>query len=77
VWIQNLLDANNVVQVYRTTGSAYTTGWLNDPDAQGQIETVGQGYVDDYESLELDPRNFGIPRLIYLGVKLNFDRINF
>ena len=77
IWIQNLLDANNVNDVYRTTGSAYSTGWLNDPDSQGQIETVGQGYVDDYQSLELDPRNFGIPRLIYLGLKLNFDRINF
>jgi len=77
VWIQNLLDVQNVNDVYRTTGSAYSTGWLNDPDAQGQITTVGQGYVDDYESLELDPRNFGIPRLIYLGLKLNFDRINF
>lgn len=77
VWVQNLLDANNVNSVYRSTGSAYTTGWLNDPDAQGQINTVGQGYVDDYESLELDPNNFGIPRLISLGLKLNFDRINF
>ena len=77
VWIQNLLDVDNVNNVYRTTGSPYTTGWLNDPDAQGQINTLGQGYVDDYESLELDPRNFGIPRLINLGLKLNFDRINF
>jgi outer membrane receptor protein involved in Fe transport len=77
VWIQNLLDANNVNNVYRSTGSPYSTGWLNDPDAQGQINTIGQGYVDDYESIETDPRNFGIPRLINLGVKLNFDRINF
>jgi outer membrane receptor protein involved in Fe transport len=77
IWIQNLLDANNVNSVYRSTGSAYSTGWLNDPDAQGQINTVGQGFVDDYQSLETDPNNFGIPRLINLGLKLNFDRINF
>jgi len=77
VWIQNLLDADNVNAVYRTTGSPYSTGWLNDPDAQGTINQQGQGYVDDYESLELDPRNFGFPRLINLGLKLNFDRINF
>jgi len=77
VWIQNLLDTDNVNDVYRTTGSAYSTGWLNDPDAQGTINQIGQGYVDDYESLELNPNNFGIPRLIYLGLRLNFDRINF
>jgi len=77
VWIQNLLNTDNVNSVWRTTGSPYTTGWLNDPDAQGQINTIGQGYVDDYQSLETDPKNFGIPRLIYLGLRLNFDRINF
>jgi outer membrane receptor protein involved in Fe transport len=77
VWIQNLLDADNVVAVYRSTGSPYTTGWMNDPDAQGTIQQLGQGYVKDYETLEKDPQNFGFPRLISLGLKLNFDRINF
>ncbi len=77
IWIQNLLNSDNVTQVYRSTGSAYSTGWLNDPDAQGTIAQVGPGYADDYQSLETDPNNFGIPRLIYLGLRLNFDRINF
>jgi len=77
VWIDNLLDADNVQGVWRSTGSAYTTNWLNDPDAQSQIQSIGEGYVKDYESLEKDPRNFGVPRLIKLGLKLNFDRINF
>ncbi|MCU0345127.1 MAG: TonB-dependent receptor, partial [Ignavibacterium sp.] len=77
VWIENLLDADNVVSVWRSTGSPYTTGWLNDPEAQGTIQQQGEGYVKDYESLEKDPNNFGIPRLIKLGLKLNFDKINF
>ncbi|MGB5287592.1 MAG: hypothetical protein WBN42_03825, partial [Ignavibacteriaceae bacterium] len=65
------------IGVWRSTGSPYTTNWLNDPDAQGTILQQGPGYVRDYETLEKDPRNFGIPRLIKLGLKLNFDRINF
>jgi hypothetical protein len=77
VWIQNLLDADNVEGVWRSTGSPYTTNWLNDPDAQSQIQSIGEGYAKDYESLEKDPQNFGIPRLINLGIKLNFDRITF
>jgi len=77
VWIDNLLDADNVQGVWRSTGSPYTTNWLNDPDAQSQIQSIGEGYARDYESLEKDPRNFGVPRLIKLGLKLNFDRINF
>ena len=77
VWVENLFDADNVVGVWRSTGSGLTTGWLNDPDAQGTILQQGEGYVKDYQTLEKDPRNFGIPRLIKLGLKLNFDRINF
>jgi outer membrane receptor protein involved in Fe transport len=77
VWIENLLDADNIVDVWRSTGSPYTTNWLNDPDAQGTIQQQGEGYVKDYETLEKDPSNFGIPRLIRLGLKLNFDRITF
>ena len=77
VWIENLLDSDNIVGVWRSTGSPYTTNWLNDPDAQGTIQQQGEGYVKDYESLEKDPNNFGIPRLIKLGLKLNFDRITF
>ncbi|MDH3269559.1 MAG: TonB-dependent receptor, partial [Ignavibacteria bacterium] len=77
VWIENLLDADNIVAVWRSTGSPYTTNWLNDPDAQGTIQQQGEGYVKDYETLEKNPQNFGIPRLIRLGLKLNFDRITF
>jgi len=77
VWIENLLDSDNIVGVWRSTGSPYTTNWLNDPDAQGTIQQQGEGYVKDYETLEKDPNNFGIPRLIRLGLKLNFDRITF
>jgi outer membrane receptor protein involved in Fe transport len=77
VWIENLLDTENAVNVWRSTGSPYTTNWLNDPDAQSTIQQQGEGYAKDYETLEKDPQNFGIPRLIKLGLKLNFDRITF
>ena len=77
VWIENLLDQDNTVNVWRSTGSPYTTGWLSDPDAQGTIQQQGEGYVKDYETLEKNPNNFGFPRLIKLGLKLNFDRITF
>ncbi|MFC2103590.1 TonB-dependent receptor domain-containing protein [Bacteroidota bacterium] len=77
IWIENLLDTDNSVDVWRSTGDPYTTGWLNDPDAQGTIQQRGEGYVKDYQTLEKRPRNFGIPRLIKLGLKLNFDRITF
>ncbi len=28
LWIENLLDADNIVNIYRSTGDAYSTGYL-------------------------------------------------
>lgn len=75
IWIENLLDADNVINVYRSTGSPYTTGWLLTPEGRTTAQQRGQGYVEDYMALERNPANFGIPRLIKLGFKLNFSNI--
>ena len=73
VWVQNLLDADNVVNVWRSTGDPYTTGFLLTQDGQNNIANRGEGYELDYKSLERDPDNFGIPRQIRLGLKINFN----
>ena len=75
LWIQNLFDADNVVNVWRSTGDPYTTGFLNTDLGKDAIALNGGGYVQDYTSLERDPNNFGIPRLIRLGLKINFKNI--
>jgi hypothetical protein len=77
VWIQNLFNAINVVSVYRSTGDPYTTGWLSTAEGKAAIGgTDGNFIAQDYMSLERDPGNFGIPRLIRLGLKLNFSNIS-
>jgi hypothetical protein len=77
VWIENLFNAVNPVTVYRSTGDPYTTGWLSTQEgiatAQGENGAIKAA---DYMSLERDPFNFGIPRLIRLGVKINFSNIS-
>ncbi|MBM4175192.1 MAG: hypothetical protein FJ213_03315 [Ignavibacteria bacterium] len=79
LWIDNLLDADNIVNVYRSTGSPYTTGYLNTD--RGQKVVLDSKYPElfkgDYELLERNPDNFGIPRQIRLGLKVNFSGINF
>lgn len=75
VWIENLFDADNVTDVYRSTGDAYTTGFLNTAQGKSLIALNGEGYRQDYTSLERDPANFGIPRLIKLGLRVNFTNI--
>ena len=71
LWIQNLFDAKNVVSVYRSTGSPSTTDWLNTPEGRATAQQSGEGYVQDYTSLEENPNNYGIPRLIRLGLKVD------
>ncbi len=79
VLIENLFDADNPVEVYRSTGSPYTTGWLNTSQARRikEDQRYPQLFEYDYKSLELNPFNFGIPRLIKLGLKVNFSNISF
>jgi len=71
LWIQNLTGAENVTLVWRSTGDPLTTGFLNTPEGQAAIQSNGEGFRQDYESLERDPVNFGIPQVIRLGLKVN------
>lgn len=79
LWIDNLFDADNVINVYRSTGSPWTTGYLNTP--KGKATMLSQRYPElyaaDYTTLERNPNNFGIPRQIKLGLKVNFSGIKF
>ena len=77
LWIQNLLDGDNITNVWRSTGDPYTTGFLNTQNGKNAAITNGEGYVQDYKSLEEDPVNFGIPRQIRLGLKMNFGNLTF
>jgi hypothetical protein len=80
LWIDNLLGSENVVDVWRSTGSATTTNFLNTPEGQAaalnnrNLNDGDDGFAQDYRSLENSPINFGTPRLIKLGVKFNFAR---
>ena len=77
VWVQNLFDVDNAVDVYRSTGDPYTSGYLSTEEGKAVASDQGPNYVSDYTALERDPLNFGIPRLIRLGFRLNFSNITF
>lgn len=80
--IENLLDSDNIVNVYRSTGDPYSTGFLQTEKGRNTAEsnfirTGTRGWEQDYKSLERNPFNFGIPRLIKVGLKVNFSKISF
>lgn len=79
LWVENLFDADNPVSVYQSTGDPYTTGWINTSEGRKTALSTPnpQGYISDYTAFERNPFNFGSPRLIKLGLKVNFAKITF
>ncbi len=77
VWIENVFDTDNPVSVYQSSGDPYTTGWLNTIEGQKVAASAKNpaAYISDYQARERDPFNFGIPRQIKLGLKVNFANI--
>jgi CarboxypepD_reg-like domain/TonB-dependent Receptor Plug Domain len=84
VYVQNLLDTKNVINVYQKTGNAYSDGFLNTTDGQQIIagERYTQRFADLYQALNYDNREaaittygydlFGSPRQLRVGVSINY-----
>jgi len=72
LWIQNLFDNDNIVDVWPSTGEPDNTAFLNTPQGQQEIQANGEGFIEDYKAFERDPENYGLPRLIRVGLRLEF-----
>ena len=74
LWVQNLFNTQNISRVYGYTGLANNDGWLSSPQGQQQAEneTRTQSYVDLYNAKVDNPYRYSIPRLVRLGLKMNF-----
>jgi outer membrane receptor protein involved in Fe transport len=79
VWVLNLLDRDNVIAVYETSGDAEATNWLEtDPGEDWQTalnephDSSGLTGRQKYELKQRDPSNFDIPREIRFGIRMSF-----
>jgi hypothetical protein len=86
VYVQNLLNTQNVINVYDQTGNAYNDGFLASSDAAGLItpgnQIYGPRFADLYQALNLTNREnvfaakgidfFSAPRQLRAGIMLNF-----
>jgi hypothetical protein len=74
LWISNLLNTQNVVNVYRYTGDPLDDGYLNSTrgiqDANNRLSP--ESFTDYYTMAEENIFNIGIPRTIRLGVRFDF-----
>lgn len=74
VLVNNVLNTKLITNVYSFTGSASDDGYLNSPHgkqaAQSQIDA--QTFAMLYKIRMDNPGNFGTPRMMNIGAKLNF-----
>ena len=72
--IQNLLNTQNILGVYRKTGNADDDGYLAAAEFQAgiQSQTDEQSFRDLYAVAVNNPFNYSRPRRIRLGLMLNF-----
>ena len=72
--VTNVFNTLNITDVYRATGNAGDDGYLNAARFQTSISTQNneEAFRYYYAMKANDPYNFGIPRQIRLGVKLDF-----
>ena len=72
IWVKNLLDRENVVGVYETTGQPDGTGYLDTEVGLTNIANLGQDYVDAYELKQHNATNYSNPRMVYFGLRASF-----
>jgi len=72
--IDNLLGLAQVRGVYAYTGEPDNDGYLNSPHGQQQVQNQlnAQTFEMLYRMRMLNPGNFGEPRMIHIGTKLQF-----
>lgn len=72
--INNLLNTQNIVNVYRFTGNPDDDGFLNAPIWQPTIESQldEESFRQLYGLKVNSPFNFGVARVMQLGVRLDF-----
>ena len=85
VYVSNLFNRRNVLNVYNRTGDAYDDGFLSDPSlSEKVVEGLGENFVPLYKAINLENRQhwfavngldadiFGLPRQIRFGMMFNF-----
>lgn len=80
LWVINLLDIKNVVAVFPTSGDPIDDGFLATEEGRANIDgyrlTHGEEFAQLYQELYLasiyNPGNFGTPRQIRLGIRLDY-----
>lgn len=72
LYVINITDAKNVYTVWSGTGEANNDGFLTSPQGQVFASQYGPQGVAVYQFHENDPGNYGVPRQVRLGLRLEY-----
>lgn len=80
LWVQNLLDVQNVQSVYNQTGLPGDDGYLVGPEGRDAVAAIAESqgalladsFVDHYRTYASNPFQYGIPRQTRIGLRLDF-----
>jgi len=72
--VLNVLNTKNIIRVYKATGNANDDGYLSSSQAQNTIASQinPNSFVDLYNLKVNNPANYSLPRVIRIGVQLDF-----
>lgn len=72
--VLNLLNTENILNVYHYTGSPTDDGYLSSLEGQQYVsqQVSPQAFQDQYKIKEQQPSYFSMPRQMRLGVEFNF-----
>lgn len=72
--VLNILNSQNIMSVYAATGNPDDDGYLAAAEYQSQINAQldTQSYIDMYSIRVNSPYNYSSPRMIRVGIGLNF-----
>ena len=72
--IQNLLDAKNIISVYRATGNPDDDGYLTSSAAQNAINAQNSpdSFRHMYSLAVNNPNNYSLPRMLRAGLSFEF-----
>ncbi len=79
IWVTNVTNTQNVVEVFNTSGDAYDDGFLASDEGRTRTdgyanfgEDKGQLHDKLYRTLNYDATYFGVPRQIRLGLRIDY-----
>lgn len=74
LWVQNVLNTQNITGVYRATGNPTDDGFIASAEGQqlANQQASPQAFIDQYNIRIQNPDNYSLPRRTRLGVRFDF-----